>query len=107
MWAAPLASAPPDPSAVPSDVDVSMTDAEYGAVVERAKEYIRAGDAFQIVPARTFSTPTLGADPFDVYRALRVLYTGLRVLSQGGLTTACTRQTTRRPSCSSIGPAGG
>jgi anthranilate synthase component 1 len=64
---------PPDPNALPSDVDVSMTDADYGKVVERAKEYIRAGDAFQIVPARTFSTPTLGADPFDVYRALRVL----------------------------------
>jgi anthranilate synthase component 1 len=50
-----------------------MSDADYGKVVERAKEYIRAGDAFQIVPARTFSTPTFGADPFDVYRALRVL----------------------------------
>ena len=67
------AFAPPDPAALPSDVDVSMTDAEYERVVERAKEYIRAGDAFQVVPARTFSTPTLGADPFDVYRALRVL----------------------------------
>lgn len=65
--------APPDPAALPSDVDVSMSDADYGKVVERAKEFIRAGDAFQIVPARTFSTPTAGADPFDVYRALRVL----------------------------------
>ncbi|HYO93990.1 MAG TPA: anthranilate synthase component I family protein, partial [Polyangiaceae bacterium] len=64
---------PPDPQALPTDVDVSMSDAEYERVVERAKEYIRAGDAFQVVPARTFSTPTLGADPFDVYRALRVL----------------------------------
>jgi anthranilate synthase component 1 len=65
--------APPDPTALPSDVDVNMSDAEYGRAVERAKEFIRAGDAFQIVPARTFSTPTDGADPFDVYRALRVL----------------------------------
>lgn len=64
---------PPDPTALPADVEVSMSDAAYGNVVERAKEYIRAGDAFQIVPARTFSAPTLGADPFDVYRALRVL----------------------------------
>ena len=64
---------PPNPSALPKSYDVSMSDAEYGRVVERAKEYIRAGDAFQIVPARTFFTPTLGADPFDVYRALRVL----------------------------------
>jgi anthranilate synthase component 1 len=65
--------APPDPHALPSDVDVNMSDADYCRVVERAKEYIRAGDAFQIVPARTFSTPTGGADPFDVYRAMRVL----------------------------------
>ena len=67
------AFAPPDPAALPNDVDASMSDADYGKVVERAKEFIRAGDAFQIVPARTFSTPTAGADPFDVYRALRVL----------------------------------
>jgi anthranilate synthase component 1 len=65
--------APPDPQALPPDVDVNMSDAEYCVAVERAKEYIRAGDAFQIVPARTFSTPTGGADPFDVYRAMRVL----------------------------------
>jgi anthranilate synthase component 1 len=64
---------PPDPGAQPPDVDVNMSDEEYCAAVERAKEYIRAGDAFQIVPARTFSTPARGADPFDVYRALRVL----------------------------------
>jgi len=64
---------PPDPQALPNDVDVNMSDADYCRVVERAKEYIRAGDAFQIVPARTFSTPTGGADPFDVYRAMRVL----------------------------------
>jgi anthranilate synthase component 1 len=64
---------PPDPRALPADVDITMSDEEYCRAVERAKEYIRAGDAFQIVPARTFSTPALGADPFDVYRALRVL----------------------------------
>jgi anthranilate synthase component 1 len=65
--------APPDPEALPDELDVTMSDAEYGAAVERGKEYIRAGDAFQIVLARTFSTPTRGADAFDVYRALRVL----------------------------------
>jgi anthranilate synthase component 1 len=65
--------APPDPEALPVDLDVTMSDAEYGKSVERGKEYIRAGDAFQIVLARTFSTPTRGADAFDVYRALRVL----------------------------------
>src|SRR3954464_3415992 len=34
---------PPDPQALPPDVDVNMSDADYGRVVERAKEYIRAG----------------------------------------------------------------
>jgi anthranilate synthase component 1 len=64
---------PPDTNAQPPDVEVNMSDAEYGKVVERAKEYIRAGDAFQIVPARTFSTPADNVDAFEVYRALRVL----------------------------------
>lgn len=64
---------PPDPNAAPNDVEVSMTDEEYGSVVDRAKEYILAGDIFQVVPARTFSTHAGNADPFDVYRALRVL----------------------------------
>jgi anthranilate synthase component 1 len=50
-----------------------MSDEDYGRVVERVKEYILAGDAFQVVPARTFSTTVGEADPFDVYRALRVL----------------------------------
>src|SRR5690606_5495110 len=67
------AFSPPDPRALPAEVDVNVSDAEYGRIVERAKEFIRAGDAFQIVPARTFSTPAGAADPFDVYRALRVL----------------------------------
>jgi anthranilate synthase component I len=64
---------PPDPRALPADVEVTTSDADYARSVERAKEYIRAGDAFQIVPARTFSTPAGAADPLDVYRALRVL----------------------------------
>lgn len=67
----PIAS--PDASAKPHDVSTKATDEEYEAAVERCKEYIRAGDAFQIVVARTFSTPVEHADAFDVYRALRVL----------------------------------
>src|SRR5690606_40157222 len=64
---------PPDPHAIPDDVELGMSDAEYSAAVERCREYIRAGDAFQIVPGRTFSVPTLGTDAFEVYRSLRVL----------------------------------
>jgi anthranilate synthase component I len=71
---APLAPmVPPDPMALPDDIDVSTPDAEFERGVERIKEYIRAGDAFQVVYARTFSTPAGSADPFDVYRSLCVL----------------------------------
>ncbi|MFO0568478.1 MAG: anthranilate synthase component I family protein [Polyangiaceae bacterium] len=63
----------PDPGALPADVTVDTSDSAYAANVERVKEYILAGDAFQVVPARTFSVPQDEADAFDVYRALRVL----------------------------------
>ncbi len=71
---APLAPlAVPDRTKLPSDVTVDLDDAEYAARIRRAQEYIAAGDAFQIVLARTFRVPRGRRDPFDVYRALRVL----------------------------------
>lgn len=63
----------PDRSRVVSDVSVNLDDAGYKERVEAAKEYIRAGDAFQIVLARSFSVPRQGRDAFDVYRAMRLL----------------------------------
>ncbi len=42
----------------------------YMTAVTRAKEYIRAGDCFQVVPSRRVARPT-SAPPFEVYRALR------------------------------------
>ncbi len=42
------------------------------AGVERAKEHIGAGDIFQVVLSRQH-TMACGADPFDVYRALRMV----------------------------------
>jgi anthranilate synthase component I len=41
-------------------------------MVERAKEYIRAGDIFQVVPSQRFSVP-FKLPPFALYRALRRL----------------------------------
>ena len=41
--------------------------------VERVKEYILAGDAFQVVLSQRFAEPAAGARPLDVYRALRVI----------------------------------
>src|SRR6185369_14240115 len=45
----------------------------FKAAVARAKEYILAGDVFQVVLSQRFEAPRAGADPFDVYRALRVV----------------------------------
>lgn len=55
---------------VQAPVASSHTQADYHDMVERAKEAIRAGEAFQIVLSQRFSTPC-AADPLDVYRALR------------------------------------
>ena len=48
----------------------NLSKAEFMAVVERMKEYIAAGDAFQIVPSQRFSAP-FALPPFALYRALR------------------------------------
>lgn len=64
---------PPDRTRIPKDVTVDLDDDAYKARVKRAQEYIAAGDAFQIVLARTFSVPRAGRDAFDVYRAMRLL----------------------------------
>jgi len=44
--------------------------AEYKAMVRKAKDYIAAGDAFQIVLAQRFEAP-FTLPPFSLYRALR------------------------------------
>ena len=50
----------------------NVTKAQYLAGVRKAKSYIRAGDIFQVVPSQRFSAE-ISADPFDIYRALRVV----------------------------------
>jgi anthranilate synthase component I len=56
----------------PLRVGSNMTKAQFVSAVHKAKSYIRAGDAFQIVVSQRFSAPT-SAEPFEIYRALRVL----------------------------------
>ncbi len=46
--------------------------ADFENSVERCVEYIKAGDVFQVVPSQRFERVS-DADPFDVYRALRVV----------------------------------
>jgi anthranilate synthase component 1 len=62
-----------DPKALEeTDFVSSFTREEYHGIVEKAKEYIRAGDIFQVVPSQRLSVP-FRARPVDVYRALRAL----------------------------------
>ncbi len=50
----------------------NITRERYYEIVEQAKEYIRAGDIFQVVPSQRFHLPFPLA-PFALYRALRRL----------------------------------
>lgn len=59
-------------AATGGDFTCNMTRQQYESAVERGKEYIRAGDIFQFVPSQRFRIAS-SADPFDVYRALRVI----------------------------------
>ncbi len=54
------------------DLQSNFTQEEFCSAVETAKEYIRAGDVFQVVLSQCFTTDFPG-DPFNVYRALRYI----------------------------------
>ena len=62
----------PDPAEKTNGVffESNMTPDRYKAIVEKAKDYIAAGDAIQVVLSQRFSTACT-ADPVDLYRALR------------------------------------
>ena len=67
---------------------------DYLAGVERTKEYIRAGDAFQVVFSQRFDVEP-GVDSFQVYRALRTVNPSpymffLRFTPEGPLGTSAT-----------------
>jgi anthranilate synthase component 1 len=50
----------------------NFSQAQYEQVVVRAKEYIYAGDVFQVVPSQQFRRPT-SVNPLTLYRVLRAL----------------------------------
>lgn len=50
----------------------NMTKEYYTSAIEKIKEYIKAGDAFQVVFAQRFETE-ITVHPFQIYRALRVV----------------------------------
>ncbi len=64
-----VAAFPPGPN---TPMPSNMTRARHAEMVARAKEYIAAGDIFQVVVGQRFERES-EADPFDVYRALRAV----------------------------------
>ena len=80
-----------DPLVKAGEVRSNTTEAEYWAMVARAKDYIPAGDTFQIVLSQRF-TRRFDLPPFALYRAMRLvnpspfsLLSRLRRLLGGGL----------------------
>ncbi len=78
----PLPTGPGKPELTVADVDLStpppplpesnLGDGGYQQAVRQARKYIAAGDIFQVVPSQRFDIDTT-ADPFDIYRSLRVV----------------------------------
>lgn len=61
-----------DLSRRPAAAASNLSEGEHRAMIDRALGYIRAGDIFQVVVGQRFERRS-AADPFDVYRALRVV----------------------------------
>lgn len=73
--AARLASAPPAPEPRAAELDTViqqpvLPDGAYRAMVAQAKDYIVAGDIFQVVLAQRFTAP-FPLPPIELYRSLR------------------------------------
>ncbi len=51
----------------------NMTRERFLSAVDRCREYIHAGDAFQIVLSQRFAVETGDLDPLEIYRALRMI----------------------------------
>jgi len=50
----------------------NFTPQQYEEAVLKAKEYIKAGDIFQVVPSQRFQTK-INTEPYEIYRALRLI----------------------------------
>jgi anthranilate synthase component I len=56
----------------PPEFSSNLGSDGYAAAVERAKEYIRAGDVYQVVPSQRWSADC-PVDAFSIYRGLRAI----------------------------------
>ena len=66
-----MAGSAPKPAACAVEPVGNMSREQYCDMVKRAKDYIVNGDIFQVVLSQRLSAPFV-ADPFEVYRRLRV-----------------------------------
>jgi anthranilate synthase component 1 len=59
---------------VPTSLEFTsnFTRQQFEEAIRKGQEYIKAGDIFQFVPSQRLRVPS-AADPFDVYRALRII----------------------------------
>ena len=75
------------PGVVPGRYTSNFAPGMYQEAVRKVKEYIHAGDAFQVVVSQRFRTET-SAEAFGIYRALRVVSPSpfLFFLEAGGVT---------------------
>ena len=62
----------PPPLRGPMPIESNMTADEFRAIVSRAREYIHAGDIFQVVLSKRYSFRP-GIDAFSIYRGLRAI----------------------------------
>ncbi len=69
---APVKLPPPTRRTEPARLRANMTKEEYEAAIGVIKDYIRAGDAFQVVFSQRFEV-NIATPPFQIYRALRVI----------------------------------
>lgn len=72
MLAAPLPMLPEEHRSEAAQLKSNMSRDEFEAAVNVIKEYIRAGDAFQVVYSQRFEV-NIATHPFQIYRALRVV----------------------------------
>jgi anthranilate synthase component I len=72
LLAGPVPQIPPTPARERPAFSSNMPRERFEAMVARIVEYVHAGDAFQVVPSQRWSAE-LDADPFSVYRGLRVV----------------------------------
>ncbi|MEM7447068.1 MAG: anthranilate synthase component I family protein [Myxococcota bacterium] len=63
----------PEPTHEPELPASSFDRPRFCEAVERAQEYIRAGDIFQVVFSQRFRVAASGTDLFDVYRTMRIV----------------------------------